>query len=143
MASDFWHDIEDFFENYVAALNANDEDVILSFLATPHGIRMENETVFLETTEQLRTEMDAMLLTYEQQGVEIMHARMMECTELPGDAAAARLSWDLQDADGNSRLTFDTLYTLAAEDGVWAIVAVDASGEMAAREAAGWMPQPL
>ncbi|MHB9880613.1 hypothetical protein ACSMXM_13280 [Pacificimonas sp. ICDLI1SI03] len=131
--------LSEFFDNYAAAINANDEDVILSFLATPHGIRRGQETIFLETTEEVRENMDAILWKYEENGVEIVTPTLLEARELPGEqAAAARVGWRLTGENGEERLRFETLYTLAAEDNVWAIVAVDATEEVAAWATAGW-----
>ncbi|MEO0499506.1 MAG: hypothetical protein AAF205_02980 [Pseudomonadota bacterium] len=127
-----------FFADYAAAINANDEDVILSFLATPHGIRTGEQTVFLETTEEVRTNMDEVLTLYEANGVEHVVPHLDEAKDLPANAAAARIDWRLEDGKGNALLTFESRYTLAAEDNVWAIVAVDATDEVAAWDRAGW-----
>lgn len=123
--------MEDFFADYAAALNANDEDVIMSFLAIPHGIRIGPETTFIETPEELRAHMDIRLIRHEAAGAESVHLTVEQASELPGEAAAVRVHWELIDEGGEEAASFETRETLAAKDGVWAIVASDLTDEVA------------
>ncbi|MBV7256061.1 hypothetical protein KCG44_04600 [Pacificimonas sp. WHA3] len=123
--------MEDFFTDYAAALNANDEDVVMSFLAIPHGVRIGPETTFIETPEELRAHMDVRMMRHEAAGTDMVHITVEEVSGLPGDAAAVRLHWELIDEEGSEAACFDTRETLAAMDGVWAIVASDLTDEIA------------
>ncbi|MGB7404448.1 MAG: hypothetical protein WA906_02045 [Pacificimonas sp.] len=141
--TDIFDQIETFFHSFVEALNANDEEVILSFLAIPHGLRLAEETTFIEAPEELRDYMDARLMSHEAVGAENLHATVEEVSELPGDAAAARVHWELIDADGDEVTSYDTRETLAAKDEVWAIVASDLTDERAALAALPQLPGTL
>ena len=58
---------------------------------------------------------------------------------LPDAAARARVHWNLTGDTGNILLDFHTDYTIVADDdGVLAIVAIEADSEVAAWKAAGW-----
>jgi hypothetical protein len=127
-----------FFDDYAAALDAFDVEALLDCLAFPHLIATRDGSHFFEDDAEALVNLERLIDEYRRHGVFRVVRLALTIEPLPDDAARATVEWRLEDAQGNQILHFPTIYTLAQQDGDWAIVAIDAQAENDAWAGAGW-----
>ena len=131
--------VADFLASFARAWNAFDVDAMVAHFALPQIIASEGQTSFLETEEEVRANIDQLIDLYDTH--DVAGAVMVDFTidPLPDAAARARVHWNLTSDTGAVLLDFHTDYTIVADDdGILAIVAIEADDEVAAWKAAGW-----
>jgi hypothetical protein len=135
-------DARAFFEAYAAAWQARDLEALMSFLTVPQLIVTPEASHFLETEDEVRANVAALLAKYDEQGVAAVEIVRLDAEPLPDDALRVTVRWRLDDSAARPLIEYATIYTLAPDesepDAVPRIVAIDARGEMAAWAAAGW-----
>lgn len=135
-------DARAFFEAYAAAWRARDLEALMSFFAVPQLIATREASHFLEDEAEVRAYLSALLAKHDEHGAVTATIVRLDVEELPDDAARTTVRWRLGDAATHPLIEYDTAYTLAPDeteaDAVPRIVAIDARGEVAAWEAAGW-----
>ncbi len=131
--------VSDFLASYARAWAAFDLEAILAHFALPQLIVAMGRTTFLETEEELREHLTTVMTLYTDNGATGIESTSEEIDPLPDDAARARCGYRLTGADGATLLDFHISLTIVADDdGIPAIVAVDADEEIAAQQAAHW-----
>ena len=131
--------VEAFLASFARAWNAFDIDAMVAHFALPQIIASEGQTSFLETEDEVRANLDQLFDLYDSH--DVAGAVMIDFTvePLPDAAARARVHWHLTGDTGAILLDFHTDYTIVADDdGILAIVAIEADEEVAAWKAAGW-----
>ncbi len=131
--------VEEFLASFGRAWNAFDVDAMVAHFALPQIMVSEGRTTFFETEEEVRTNIDQLIDFYDLHDVAGAVLVDVAVEPLPDAAARARVHWNLTGDTGNILLDFHTDYTIVADDdGVLAIVAIEADSEVAAWKAAGW-----
>ena len=132
-------DIRSFLAGYGAAWNDFDVDAIVAHHALPQIVVAEGRTTFLETGEEVEAGIEMLAGLYEDHGVTAIALEVEAVEPLPDHAARAVVRWRLSGAQGNELLAYSAIYTIVEDDdGVLAIVALDADGQVDAHRAAGW-----
>ena len=132
-------EIRDAVAAYARDWAAFDAEALMAHFALPQILVGGGKTSFLETEEEVRETIDRLLAVYREHGVAAAEPLEVHVEPLPDAAARALVKWRLSDAAGHSLIEFKTIYTMIADDdGVPAIVAIDADSEVAAWAAAGW-----
>ena len=131
--------VADFLASFARAWNAFDVDAMVAHFALPQIIASEGHTTFLETEEEVRANIDKLIDFYDAHAVAGAVLVDVAVEPLPDAAARARVHWNLTGETGAVLLDFHTDYTIVADDdGVLAIVAIEADDEVAAWKTAGW-----
>lgn len=128
----------EFFDHFAAAWDGFDAAAILDYVAVPHLLVTEGRSSFLESETELHATIDALIAHWRERGVAHVRLTKLEQQPLPDRAARARADWQLEDAAGAELLHFTIFYTLAEEDGDWAIMVTDLQGLATAAATAGW-----
>ena len=132
-------EIRKFLAGYGAAWDALDVEAIVAHYALPQIIVAGGRTTFIETEDEVRAGIETLCQLYEDRGVAGATLEVEAVETLPDHAARATVRWRLKDAAGTERLTYLAPYTIVEDDdGVLAIVAFDADGQVDAHRAAGW-----
>ena len=133
--------VEEFLASFARAWNAFDTDAMVAHFALPQIMVSEGRTTFFETEEEVRDNIDKLIDFYDAHDVAGAVLVDVAVEPLPDAAARARVHWNLTGETGTVLLDFHTDYTIVADDdGVLAIVAIEADSEVAAWKAAGWLP---
>jgi len=114
------------------AWTAGDIDAIADAMGLPQMIAGEAGTTFLEDDGQLVEWIEARLARWHARGVTAATVATESIEELPDDAARVTSRWTLAAADGDVRLSFAAVDTLACDEGEWYYVVTDVAGEDAA-----------
>ncbi len=133
--------VEEFLASFARAWNAFDTDAMVAHFALPQIMASEGRTTFFETEEEVSDNIDKLIDFYDAHDVAGAVLVDVAVEPLPDAAARARVHWNLTGETGTVLLDFHTDYTIVADDdGVLAIVAIEADSEVAAWKAAGWLP---
>lgn len=132
-------EVAKFLAAYGTAWSAFDPDAIGAHYALPQIVVRDGSTTFLETDAEILADIDALTELYREHGVARIVLEIEKIEPLPDHAARAVVRWHLKDASGAELLAYPLAYTIVEDDdGVLAIVAVDADGQADAHRAAGW-----
>lgn len=132
-------EIRAFLAGYGEAWNGFDVDAIVAHYALPQIVVAEGRTTFLESADEVEAGIETLCGLYEDRGVAAVALDVEAVEPLPDHAARAVVRWRLKNADGGELLAYPAVYTIIEDDdGVLAIVAVDADGQTDAHRAAGW-----
>ena len=132
-------DIRAFLAGYGEAWDGFDVDAIVAHYALPQIIVAEGRTTFLESEDEVEAGIETLCGLYEDRGVAGIALEVEAVEPLPDAAARAVVRWRLKGAEGNELMSYSSVYTIVEDDdGVLAIVAFDADGQVDAHRAAGW-----
>lgn len=132
-------DIRKFLAGYGEAWSGFDVDAIVAHYALPQIVVAGGRTTFLESEDEVEAGVETLCGLYEDRGVTGIELEVEAVEPLPDHAARAVVRWRLKGAEGNELLAYSAAYTVIEDDdGVLAIVAFDADGQVDAHRAAGW-----
>lgn len=133
-------DVRKFVASYGEAWDAIDIDAIVAHYALPQITVAGGRTTFIETEDEVRAGVETLCGLYDDHGVDTIAVEVESIEPLPDAAARAVLRWRFTDEAGAELLNYTTAQTIIEDDdGVLAIVAVDADGQVDAHAAAGWV----
>jgi len=131
--------ITEFLAGYGAAWDAIDVDAIIAHYALPQISVAGGRTTFIETEDEIRAGVETLCGLYDDKGVDTISLTVESVQPLPDAAARAVVRWCFTGEGGAELLSYTVAYTIVEDDdGVLAIVAVDADGQVDAQRAAGW-----
>ncbi len=128
-----------FLAGYGEAWDAIDVEAIVAHYALPQIMVAGGRTTFIETEDEVRAGVETLCHLYDDKGVSKIELSVESLEPLPDAAARAVARWRFTDEGGAELLNYTVAYTIVEDDdGVLAIVAVDADGQVDAQRAAGW-----